>query len=353
MISAGEMLRRRARAGRQARDLRSDEFAGRESGILRYLVGRAFWEDSSRKVLVTVVGVASASDVWVKLPGGRYRALRAGYVRDAIDDRGVDAAGNDLGGPVDWSEAVRASRPLSLGGKDPFRAAPATVMPMSEEGDAPHDAASVPARHKRQPKPVTASEVPHVERARGRAQSTCPVQDHQDLKGRSGEEALLLPDVDAPAETPPRAASSVQRLREAGNCLWMYRERQGKGQKDLAEAIGESRGLVAMLENGLVRPTRDQRRKVAEALGLAEDAIWGDDLLKPGPGVDAAERSEARAFGLDCRMRRFDAGRTQAEIAERVGIPAWRLGQIEMGAGLLADLDVRQKLLKALERARA
>lgn len=121
-------------------------------------------------------------------------------------------------------------------------------------------------------------------------------------------------------------------------------------QRDLGTAIGIRSGLVNAYELGLAGPTKLQRRRIAKALSLAEDALWGEDLLRVGVPDNERQAAKARAFGLAFRLRRIAADLTQVDVAERAGVPAWRLGQIEMGTGLLADSKMKRQLSKSLEK---
>ena len=54
------------------------------------------------------------------------------------------------------------------------------------------------------------------------------------------------------------------------------RRRKSMTQKELADSVGVSRALISMVEIGSVRPYPSLKKRIARALGLKVNEIWGD-----------------------------------------------------------------------------
>lgn len=191
--------------------------------ILGYLLGRRFWFDEGRRQMAVVVGLYSASDVWVALPGGRRQIMTARYVREAVDERGVDCDGKPLPGPVDWALAAHQAN-------------------FGTWSQAPRPS----LRH-------------HPESARRLAAQIAKAQEHVAA---------------APDDKPMPAA---KRLAQAGDRLWSYRIQKRMSQSALGRATGVSQHVISVLEHGRYCPTSSVRARICEVLGAPENAIWGMD----------------------------------------------------------------------------
>ncbi len=56
--------------------------------------------------------------------------------------------------------------------------------------------------------------------------------------------------------------------------LGKLRKKRGLSQKQLAEAVGVSRGLISRVENGWERPYESLRQRIAEALDVDEKELF-------------------------------------------------------------------------------
>ena len=67
------------------------------------------------------------------------------------------------------------------------------------------------------------------------------------------------------------------------NMLAMTRHLAGLRQRDLAARVGVSRPLISMIETGAVRPTPELEEKLATALGMPAELLFGQaDQKKAG-----------------------------------------------------------------------
>src|SRR4051812_45972149 len=107
-----------------------------------------------------------------------------------------------------------------------------------------------------------------------------------------------------------------RRMRQEHVAARLLRALSGKTQEQMAEAIGADRSLIAQFELGLVAPSRDHLKRMAQAIGITLADM--DDLLKmvetfqqprrrPGPGTEELleELMEKLRAPLDAARRRL------------------------------------------------
>ena len=108
----------------------------------------------------------------------------------------------------------------------------------------------------------------------------------------------------------------------AGNLRRLRRER-GLTQRELAEAAGLNRSVVARYEQGHTAPHRDCVAALAYALSVDVEALIGEGA--------AFERDVLGEFGAMLRNLRRARGLTQQELGAAVGVTAGTISTYECG----------------------
>lgn len=145
----------------------------------------------------------------------------------------------------------------------------------------------------------------------------------------------------APRKTPakPRKAPSKRQILNAdptlGRKVHAYRKACKLTQSDFAECTGISRQAISNLESG--RVTHARTRKAARAI------LKGCDTTSHQPSL---EFPEWLTFAKDLRNWRTIRNITQGTIAQKTGVPAYKVSLLERGLRI-AD---RAEAVAAIEK---
>jgi transcriptional regulator with XRE-family HTH domain len=125
----------------------------------------------------------------------------------------------------------------------------------------------------------------------------------------------------------------------------------GRSQAELAAALRVSRNRIAEYERGQRDLTIDQLRVIADLCGIPLGYFFDDRAVVQDEATELPSptrpRVERKMVGILLRQARQCAGKSQADCAEAMGIPARRLSQYENGEreAPLAELEALAKYL--------
>ena len=136
------------------------------------------------------------------------------------------------------------------------------------------------------------------------------------------------------------AAGARVALRSFGLELRNARIPVGLRQEDVAAKLGVSTQTVRNWESGRVEPSEENKQRLGELLSeqLGDFAAFYEDLHSYHP-----KRKEPVVNGRLMREARREAGFTQAQAAERVGLSRFSIVRYETGASRPSD-DTLSKL---------
>ena len=125
------------------------------------------------------------------------------------------------------------------------------------------------------------------------------------------------------------AAGARVALRSFGLELRNARILVGLRQEDVAAKLGVSTQTVRNWESGRVEPSEENKRRLGELLGgqLGDFAVFYEDLHSYNP-----KRKEPAVNGRLMREARREAGLTQAQAAEMIGVNRNSVVRYENGA---------------------
>ncbi|MFO7151884.1 MAG: helix-turn-helix domain-containing protein [Bacillota bacterium] len=123
-----------------------------------------------------------------------------------------------------------------------------------------------------------------------------------------------------------------------GKIIREFREKRSMSLKELAEKAGLSVSYLCEIERGKKLPSIEVIEKLAAALNISKDALFEESPSKKGPSTSPGERIS---------ILRRERGLSLSELAERAGISATYLCQIENGK-VLPSLATLKAIAKAL-----
>lgn len=101
------------------------------------------------------------------------------------------------------------------------------------------------------------------------------------------------------------------------------RRERGLTQRELAQAAGLSRSVVARIEQGNAKPHPDSLAAIAYTLGLSVSDLAGEET--------GLERDILAEFGCRLRNLREAEGLTRQELGQAVGVTAATIATYECG----------------------
>lgn len=105
-----------------------------------------------------------------------------------------------------------------------------------------------------------------------------------------------------------------------------YRRLAGVSQGLLSERLGRVQTYISKIERGLREVDDDERRRIAEALGIDPRLLVEESGFPPLPVPAGKARTSCRV-----RKIRKERGWSQEKLAARTGIDARRIARIESG----------------------
>jgi len=147
-----------------------------------------------------------------------------------------------------------------------------------------------------------------------------------------------------------KPASDVLTIRRKiiGVLLQGARLRSGKSKKECAEAIDVSVAAITQFEEGRKDIALPQLELLAYALNVPVSTFFKDkdqDKLvseEPALPIEQVMQLRQRIIGVLLRQARTEAGNSQKEIAEALGISARRIAQYEYGHRPMPVAELQQ-----------
>ena len=147
-----------------------------------------------------------------------------------------------------------------------------------------------------------------------------------------------------------KPASDVLTIRRKiiGVLLQGARLRSGKSKKECAEAIGVSVAAITQFEDGRKDIALPQLELLAYALNVPVSTFFKDkdqDKLvseEPALPIEQVMQLRQRIIGVLLRQARTEAGNSQKEIAEALGISARRIARYEYGHRPMPVAELQQ-----------
>ena len=133
-----------------------------------------------------------------------------------------------------------------------------------------------------------------------------------------------------------------------GVLLQGARLRSGKSKKECAEAIGVSVAAITQFEEGRKDIALPQLELLAYALNVPVSTFFKDkdqDKLvseEPALPIEQVMQLRQRIIGVLLRQARTEAGKSQTEIAEALGISARRIARYEYGHRPMPVAELQQ-----------
>jgi len=133
-----------------------------------------------------------------------------------------------------------------------------------------------------------------------------------------------------------------------GVLLQGARLRSGKSKKECAEAIGVSVAAITQFEEGRKDIALPQLELLAYALNVPVSTFFKDkdqDKLvseEPALPIEQVMQLRQRIIGVLLRQARTEAGKSQKEIAEALGISARRIARYEYGHRPMPVAELQQ-----------
>jgi HTH-type transcriptional regulator/antitoxin HipB len=125
------------------------------------------------------------------------------------------------------------------------------------------------------------------------------------------------------------------RSKMLGAMLREARLDSGRSIRESADLLGISPSTMSSYEHGRKAITLPQLEVLAYTFDVPVKAFWTKDMAiaDDRPALDAARAIPLRdrVIGVQLRLHRQEAGLTQAELAERTGLPASRISAYERG----------------------
>lgn len=124
-------------------------------------------------------------------------------------------------------------------------------------------------------------------------------------------------------------------------------------QEQLGQESGNTLSHISRIEKGHVNPTFGNVRRIAEALGVSLAELGQEEARIEGrlglpPRIDEVPGTDLGIqFGQTVRLLRENAGLSQRRLAERSGLGAQTVGNIERGSSH-PMLDTVVKLIGSL-----
>jgi len=151
-------------------------------------------------------------------------------------------------------------------------------------------------------------------------------------RGSTGEDASVTD-----AKSNPVADALAIRRKIIGVLMQGARLRSGKSKKECAEAIGVSQSVYSQYEEGRKDIALPQLELLAYALNVPAASFFKDkeqDKLvteEPELPIEQMTALRNRIIGVLLRQARTEAGKSQKELAQELGVSARRITQYEYG----------------------
>jgi transcriptional regulator with XRE-family HTH domain len=133
--------------------------------------------------------------------------------------------------------------------------------------------------------------------------------------------------------TDPQSLSLRSKM--LGAMLREARLDSGKSIRESADLLGISPSTLSSYEHGRKAISLPELEVLAYTFDIPVKAFWNKDtpITDERPALDAARAIPLRnrVIGAQLRLQRQEAGLTQAELAERTGLPASRISAYERG----------------------
>lgn len=151
----------------------------------------------------------------------------------------------------------------------------------------------------------------------------------------------------------PQPETWTIRQKIIGVLLRQARLEAGKSLKQCGQVLGLSSGVLSTVERGERGISLPELELIAYYLGVPLEHLINNQTAPPSPAPEELPGQEVlmlrhRIIGALLRQARSAMDLSQAELAERVGMPKSRLSQYELGEKPIPLVEL-EELAKALE----